>query len=190
MSALRRASSFLSLAGLGVVIACSSSSSPGGDGGTSSGCSCDLSYNGATRTISCGSDTCLNGVSFTCGKSADVTQGGACTGTGSDAGTGSDSGSKTYQPGQCSQTTTGTVITVSGQCEYCVETNCCNELKACTAGADCKQFDQCDLACVVSASSGGGNYQTCVAACTPVSGKTSRQALYDCRASNCSTLCK
>ncbi len=123
--AMHSVSSYFALAGLAVVTACSASSSPSGGGGTTNGCSCDLSYNGATRTISCGSDTCLKGVSFTCGTSAGVTQGGACTDTGSDAGTGSDSGSKTYQPGQCSQTTTGTVITSSGQCEFCVETNCC-----------------------------------------------------------------
>jgi hypothetical protein len=79
------------LVGLTVVIACSSSSATGGGGGTTNGCSCDLSYNGASRTIACGSDTCLNGVSFACGKSAGVTKGGACTDTGDPDGGGATS---------------------------------------------------------------------------------------------------
>lgn len=85
---MRAAFSYLSLVGLLAAIACSSSSSPspapspgtGGDGGSSGGCSCALSYNGASRTISCGTDTCLNGATFTCGKNAEVAQGATCTG--------------------------------------------------------------------------------------------------------------
>lgn len=87
------------------------------------------------------------------------------------------------------QWTTGTVISVSGQCAYCVETKCCAELQACASGTDCKKYDECDNACVVAASS-GGNYQTCVATCTPAGGKTARQALYACRSSSCSAVCK
>ncbi len=73
-------------------LACSSSPSPGGSGssGSSGSCSCDVSYNGVQRTLSCDSSDCVNGVSFTCGKTGDITQGGACSGnptTGS-AGTG------------------------------------------------------------------------------------------------------
>lgn len=83
-----------------LLVACSSSSSPSSGGGTSpapdggaGGCACDISYNGASRTISCGTDTCLNNVAFTCGQNADITQGGACTGNGgSDSGSGSGSG--------------------------------------------------------------------------------------------------
>src|SRR5262245_21462034 len=114
-----RGNLFVPWSGLLVIVACSSSS-PSGGSSAPSGCTCDVSYNGATRTISCGSDTCLNSVSFQCGSNADVTQRGACTGAAGAEGGAPDSGGASYQPGQCSQTTDGTAISVSGQCEYCV----------------------------------------------------------------------
>ncbi|WP_394832655.1 hypothetical protein LVJ94_39740 [Pendulispora rubella] len=72
---------FFVACGASAIIACSSSSESGSD---TSNCSCDISYNGAKRTLSCGTNTCLNGVSFTCGKNAAVSQGGQCTGEESD----------------------------------------------------------------------------------------------------------
>lgn len=61
-----------------VTFGCSSSSSAG-DATGAGACTCEVSANGAKRTIACGSDTCVGGVTYSCGKNADVAQGGNCT---------------------------------------------------------------------------------------------------------------
>jgi len=47
------------------------------------------------QTLACATTACVNGVSYTCSSSANVTQGEECTVTTSDAGTPKDSGTNT-----------------------------------------------------------------------------------------------
>lgn len=84
------------LLSLPVASACSSGDDTGGSktggnsntgdgsntkGNPSGNCSCSITYNGAHKDLACGSDTCLNGVSYSCGSGAQVTHGGSCTTT-------------------------------------------------------------------------------------------------------------
>ena len=55
------------------VAACASDDGP-------SSCSCDVTYNGVSQSLACGTTACVNGQSYTCGESADITMGGTCSG--------------------------------------------------------------------------------------------------------------
>jgi hypothetical protein len=137
-STARGVFSILSLIGVGTVVACSASSSDAGggaadaDGGASGSCSCELSYNGAKRTISCGTDTCLNGATFACGNGAEVTQGGTCKDT-------SNAGAPTPGTRQAGQTCSATDR--CAQDLYCADVcvPSCSKVDEC-GGSECCLF--------------------------------------------------
>lgn len=66
----------------------------GGDPGTGSGgsCSCTITENGVSETLQCGEEGCVNGTSFKCSASADISVGGDACDSGS-GGAGSSSSS-------------------------------------------------------------------------------------------------
>ena len=99
------------------VFACSSGSTPGGGntdsgggggGGSPSSCSCSVSFNGVSKTIDCGSQSCVNGVNWTCSATAESAMGSACTAPITDSGSpgtpGTDSGPSGCQLFKCANT--------------------------------------------------------------------------------------
>jgi hypothetical protein len=75
-------------------------------------CSCDISSNGVSKTLACGTSDCVNGQTYSCGDTADVTSGGTCTSS-----SGSDSGSSSIDcyGKTCNSATQYCILSAVGQ---------------------------------------------------------------------------
>ena len=96
-----------------------SSGSSGASSGSTPSCVCNVEENGVAQAITCGEQSCVNSVSYTCGSTGDIGRGGACTAPKpSDGGTGGGDGSVVGGPLTCLSYTwcgSGTVKQYNGQ---------------------------------------------------------------------------
>lgn len=163
------------------------SSCPAGQtdcGGDCVNVSSDATHCGSCDNACSNTEACINGV---CQFSCDVGEedcGGVCVDTRSDPDFCGDCftscGSGEVCVGGLCETDCGDLaFSMTGQCQGCMERNCCTALGACRVGSECASAIECARGCLGD--------EDCEAGCLEEypGGTVAAQALLDCRASNC-----
>lgn len=106
------------------VIAGACASDTGGDS-----CACEITNNGVSTTLACGTSDCVNGRSYMCGIDADITSGGSCT-------TGGGTGSQNGTPGM------GTFDCNGDSCDAATQYCIISQIGSVTASSVCAPLPQ------------------------------------------------